>query len=66
LPQVSGLDDGETAAIALAEFLQADPLLPGERNGVRAARKRGLPVTGTPGVLDRAANRGDRASKLFL
>ena len=58
LPQVSGLDDGETAAIALAESLQADLLLLDERNGVRAARKRGLHVTGTLGVLDLAADRG--------
>ena len=58
LPQVVGLDDGEAAAIALAEFLHADLLLLDERNGVRAAKKRGLPVTGTLGVLDLAADRG--------
>jgi len=39
---VSGLDDGETAAIALAEALHADLLLIDERLGFRIARKRGL------------------------
>jgi predicted nucleic acid-binding protein len=57
LPEVSGLDDGETAAIALAESLRADLLLLDERDGVRAARKRGLNVTGTLGFLDLAAGR---------
>jgi predicted nucleic acid-binding protein len=58
LPRVSGLDEGETAAIALAESLHADLLLIDERNGVRVARRRGLRVTGTLGVLDLAAERG--------
>ncbi len=58
LPQVSGLDDGETAAIALAESLHADLLLIDERDGAYIARSRGLRVTGTLGVLDRAADRG--------
>jgi predicted nucleic acid-binding protein len=58
LPQVPGLDDGETAAIALAESLQASLLLLDERDGVRAARKRGLHVVGTLGLLDLAADRG--------
>ena len=51
LPQVSGLDDGETAAIALAEALHADLLLIDERLGFRVARKRELRVTGTLGLL---------------
>lgn len=58
LPQVSGLDDGETAAIALAEFLRADLLLIDERDGYRVAQRKGLPVTGTLGLLDLAAERG--------
>jgi predicted nucleic acid-binding protein len=58
LPQVSGLDEGETAAIALAESIHADLLLIDERDGVRVARKRGLRVTGTLGLLDLAAERG--------
>jgi predicted nucleic acid-binding protein len=58
LPQVSGLDEGETAAIALAEFLRADLLLIDERDGYRVARRKGLSVTGTLGVLDLAAEHG--------
>lgn len=57
-PQVSGLDDGETAAIALAESLHADLLLMDEREGSRVAHSRGLRVTGTLGLLDLAAERG--------
>ena len=57
LPTVSGLDDGETAAIALAESLGADLLLIDERDGYRAALKKGLRVTGTLGLLDLAAGR---------
>ena len=55
---MSGLDEGETAAIALAEFLRADLLLIDERDGYRAAQRRGLAVTGTLGLLDLAAERG--------
>ena len=58
LPLVSGLDDGETAAIALAEFLHADLLLMDERDGSRIAHSRGLRVTGTLGLLDLAAEHG--------
>jgi len=58
LSQVSGLDEGETAAIALAESLQADLLLIDEREGFHAAKKKGLRVTGTLGLLDLAAERG--------
>lgn len=52
------LDEGETAAIALAISLDADLLLMDDRKGVIAARRRGLRVTGTLGVLDLAAQRG--------
>jgi predicted nucleic acid-binding protein len=58
LPLVSGLDDGETAAIALAEFLHAELLLMDERDGCRVANRRGLRVTGTLGLLDLAAEHG--------
>lgn len=57
LPKVSGLDEGESAAIALAESLHADLLLIDERDGSRVARERGLRVTGTLGLLDLAAER---------
>jgi predicted nucleic acid-binding protein len=55
---VEGLDEGETAAIALAISLDADLLLMDDRKGVVVARGKGLRVTGTLGVLDLAAQRG--------
>ncbi len=57
-PALERLDPGEKAAIALAGILQADLLLMDERDGVKVARKKGLRVTGTLGVLDIAAGRG--------
>jgi predicted nucleic acid-binding protein len=53
-----GLDEGETAAIALAESLHADFLLIDERAGFRVAQRRGLRATGTIGILDLAADKG--------
>ena len=53
-----GLDEGETAAIALAESLHAYMLLIDEREGFRVAQRKGLRVTGTLGLLDLAAGRG--------
>jgi len=58
LSLVAGLDDGEAAAIALAESLGAEMLLIDERDGYRIARQKGLRVTGTLGLLDLAADRG--------
>ena len=55
---MEGLDEGETAAIALAISLGADLLLMDDRKGVIVARGKGLRVTGTLGVLDIAAQRG--------
>jgi predicted nucleic acid-binding protein len=55
---IEGLDEGEAAAIALAILLDADLLLMDDREGVIAARGKGLRVTGTLGVLDLAAQRG--------
>jgi predicted nucleic acid-binding protein len=52
------LDDGEWAAIALARTIGADLILIDDRAGVAAARRYGLAVTGTIGVLDLAARRG--------
>jgi predicted nucleic acid-binding protein len=54
----AALDDGERAAIALAVSLSAELLLMDDRAGVAVARARGLAVTGTLGLLDRAARRG--------
>ncbi len=52
------LDAGEREAIILAEELEADVLLMDERSGREAALKRDLPVVGTLGILERAAENG--------
>jgi predicted nucleic acid-binding protein len=52
------LDDGERAAIALALTVKADLVLMDDQEGVSVARRQGLAVTGTLGVLDLAARRG--------
>jgi predicted nucleic acid-binding protein len=52
------LDTGEREAIVLAEELKADVLLIDERSGREAALKRNLPVVGTLGILERAAEKG--------
>ncbi|SRR5712691_3294670 len=52
------LGAGEREAILLAQELQADFLLIDEEDGRQAARSRALTVTGTLGVLERAAERG--------
>jgi predicted nucleic acid-binding protein len=51
------LDAGEEAAILLALELHADLLLMDDEEGVMAARAKGLEVTGTLGLLSRAAHR---------
>jgi predicted nucleic acid-binding protein len=51
------LDRGEREAILLALELKADLVLMDDRDGVDEARRLGLVVTGTLGVLDRAAER---------
>jgi predicted nucleic acid-binding protein len=55
---VAKLDEGERAVIALALTVKADLVLMDDRDGVDVARRRGLAVTGTLGVLDLAARRG--------
>jgi predicted nucleic acid-binding protein len=55
---VAGLDPGEREAIQLAQEEHADLLLMDEKKGVRLARRQGLEVTGTLGVLMQAARRG--------
>jgi predicted nucleic acid-binding protein len=54
---LEALDEGEEAAILLALELHADLLLMDDEEGVTAARGKGLEVTGTLGVLSRAAQR---------
>lgn len=58
VPNMAGIHRGEAAAIALASSMHADLLLIDDRKGVDAARRQGLRVTGTLGVLDVAAGRG--------
>lgn len=55
---LSQLGEGESAAIQLAEELKADLLVMDERAGREEALKRGLPVIGTLGILERASERG--------
>lgn len=58
-PILAGLDAGEKEAISLAVSMKADLILLDEARGRRAAFEHfGLPVTGTLGVLDRAARAG--------
>lgn len=55
---LEGLDDGEKAALALADALSADLVLMDDRQGTRVARKNGFRVIGTLRVLDLGARRG--------
>lgn len=57
-PAPSNLGEGEWHAIVLAQEMSADLLLIDDREGRQEARRRSIPVTGTLGVLDRAAERG--------
>jgi predicted nucleic acid-binding protein len=52
------LGAGEREAILLAQEVRADVVLMDEADGRQAARSRALTVTGTLGVLERAAERG--------
>jgi predicted nucleic acid-binding protein len=57
-PDLQQLDPGEQEAIALARSAGASLVLLDEKRGRQAARDLGLEVSGTLGVLDRAARRG--------
>jgi predicted nucleic acid-binding protein len=52
------LDDGARSVIALGLALRADLILMDDRSGVAAALAEAFEVTGTLGILDRAARRG--------
>jgi predicted nucleic acid-binding protein len=52
------LGAGEREAIALALSIHADLILIDERKGTQAAMNKGLDVTGTLGILQRAGLRG--------
>lgn len=56
-PALAYLGIGEREAIMLALDRRADLLLMDDREGVEEARRFGLTVTGTLGVLERAAER---------
>ena len=51
LQAVSGLDDGESEAIILADELKSDVRIMDERKGRKVAEKLGIKITGTVGVL---------------
>ena len=57
-PLLKGIHAGERAAITLAATLSADLLLMDDRKGVSAARRKGLRVTGTLGILELATRGG--------
>ena len=54
LQAVSGLDDGESEAIILADELKASVLVMDEKKGMKVAQKMGIQITGTVGILIQA------------
>lgn len=58
LRNFTGLDEGESEAIILADEKQSDVLLMDEHKGRQVAKKMGIMITGTIGILTQAFDEG--------